>query len=60
MTEKTKHLTSEEKAALRERVARLETPEEMTALLNELRDAVAEVIVIGKRLLNSSDRSVVE
>lgn len=60
MTEKTKHLTSEQKAALRERVARLETPEEMAALLNELREAVAEVIVIGKRLLNSSDRSVVE
>lgn len=60
MTEKTKHLTSEEKAALRERVARLETPEEMAALLNELREAVAEVIVIGKRLLNSSERSAVE
>jgi len=50
-------LTPGEKAALRERVARLKTPEEMAALLDELRDAAAEIVIIGQRLLASIDRN---
>lgn len=53
MTEGTKYLTADEKAALRERLARLKTPKEMVASLDVLREAVAEVIVIGQRLLDS-------
>lgn len=53
MAEETKHLTSEQKAALRERVARLKSPEEIAEQMAELCEAVVEIIVTGQRLLGS-------
>lgn len=46
-------LTAEEKAALRERVARLMTPEEFAQLLGEFQENVAKVIAITDSLLES-------
>jgi len=46
-------LTAEEKTALRERVARLMTPEEFAQLLDEFQENVAKVIAITDRLLES-------
>lgn len=46
-------LTAEEKAALRERVARLMTPEAFAQLLDEFQENVAKVIAITDRLLES-------
>jgi 3-phenylpropionate/cinnamic acid dioxygenase small subunit len=46
-------LTAEEKAALRERVARLMTPEEFAQLLDEFQENVAKVIAITDSLLES-------
>lgn len=40
MSEETESLTSEQKAALRERVARLKSPEEIAEQMAELREAV--------------------
>lgn len=52
-TEESDTLTAERKAALRERVAQLMTPEEHARLLTELRDNAAEIVMIGQRLLKS-------
>ena len=60
MTEETKRLSSEEKAALRELVARLKSPAEMAEQMAELRKAVDEIIIIGQRLLDSKNRKVFE
>lgn len=46
-------LTAEEKAALRERMARLMTPEEFAQLLDEFQENVAKVIAITESLLES-------
>lgn len=46
-------LTLEEKAALRERMARLMTPEEFAQLLNEFQANVAKVVAITDSLLES-------
>lgn len=46
-------LTAEEKAALRERVARLMTPEAFAQLLDEFQENVAQVIAITDSLLES-------
>lgn len=52
-TEELGTLTPERKAALRESVAQLMTPEEHARFLTELRDNAAEIVMIGQRLLNS-------
>jgi len=46
-------LTSEQKAALRERMTRLMTPEEFAQLLDEFQENVAKVIAITESLLES-------
>jgi hypothetical protein len=46
-------LTAEEKTALRERIARLMTPEEFAQLLDEFQENVARVIAITNSLLES-------
>lgn len=52
-TEESDTLTAERRAALRQRVAQLMTPEEHARLLMEIWDNAAEIVAIGQRLLNS-------
>lgn len=60
MTKKSEKLTSEEKTALRERAARLKTPDEMAAQLAELREAAAQIVTIGQELFASSNRKLIK
>lgn len=53
MASESERLTSEEKATLRERAARLKSPDEMDAQLAELREAAAQIVIIGQQILDS-------
>lgn len=50
-------LTPERKAALRERVSHLTTPDEHARLLAEWQENASKIIEIGQKLLKSSEPS---
>lgn len=56
-TQASNTMSAEKKAALRERVAQLMTPEELATLTAELKKNIAEIREICQELLESSDRS---
>lgn len=53
-----KYDTDEENAVLRERLAHLNTPDEIAAQLDELLKNVGDIVIIGQRMLNSNNRTV--
>lgn len=53
MSEEMDFLTAEQKALLRDRLAGLTSPEEMTSQLDALLKNVGDIVIIGQRMLDS-------